>query len=398
MNPKNNKFMTKAISLLMALVLWFYVAGTQEVKEPDTISNVPIKVEGLADGYVVSMMSEKTASVKLRSLGLLLTTLKDKDNVLYVDMSGKKSGEYVVPLKMKELAGNLEVEEIAPAQITVEIDKTIKKKMPVQIGSVSTQNGDKAVLPISVSPQEVTIVGPSELVKQAQMATVVIDSDNEEKSSDVSTLVRNVKVYDRNGKEITGLTSIPKKIKVKVSYVPAKSVPIAINTVGVLPVGYSIVSIQVNPARVNIKGTPSDLRKISKLQTIPVDLNGAMVSFTRNVGLMLPHGIYIADGEIPQLSVIISQTSSKRTIDGIKPEIKGGKAGIQYKMEPDTVSIIVTGNPHDVEALNLSDIKAIADVSALTGSQLKLLLDVRVPQGIRVEAMPEVDITATGVQ
>ena len=398
MDVRNNKFMAKAISLLLALILWFYVAGTQAANQPNTVENVPIKVEGLADGYVVSMMSEKTAAVKLRNGGLFLPSFKEKEEVLFVDLSGKKTGEYVVPIKLKALAGNLEVEEIAPAQISISIDRITRKKMPVQIGNTSTQAGNKAVLPISIDPQEITVVGPSQLVAQAQMATVVIDSENNGKTNDVSTLTREVRILDRNGKEIKELTSIPEKIKVTVSYVPAKSVPISVETIGMPPTGYSVVSIKINPSSVYIKGQPENLRKISNLNTVPVDLNGAMVSFTRDVGLMLPQGIFIADGGAPQLSVIISQTSAKKVFEGIKPEIKGAKAGVQYKIDPETVSVTVIGNPHDIESLLLPDITAVADVSGVLPQQGKVPLDVHVPQGFSIEKTPEVSVTIIGGQ
>lgn len=399
MNGRNNKLMAKLISLLLAVILWFYVAGTQAAKEPNTIEHVPIKVEGLADGYVVSMMSEKQASVKLRSGGIFLPSLEDKENVLFVDLKDKRPGEYVVPVKLKALTGNLEVEEIMPSQISIVIDKTVKKKMPVQIGNSSTQPGDKAVLPISIDPQEVTVVGPSQEIAQARIATVEIDSENDSKSDDVSTITREIKILDKNGKQLKELTSIPKKIKVTVSYVPAKSVPISVETVGLPPAGYSVVSIQVNPSSVYIKGKPENLKKITSLKTVPVDLNGSMVSFTRDIGLILPPGIFIADGETPQLSVIISQASMKKTIDGIKPELKGAKSAVQYKIDPDMLSLSVSGSPHDIEQLQAADIKAVADVSAIAAGQTgKVELEVRLPQGIALDAVPEVSVAATAAQ
>lgn len=398
MNVRSNKFMAKAISLLMALILWLYVAGTQAAQEPNIIENIPIKIEGLADGYVVSSMSEETAAIKLRNGGLLFPSLKDKKTVLFVDLSGKKPGEYVVPIKLKSFAGSFEVDQITPAQVSIVIDMTTRKKLPVQIGNTSTQAGDKAMLPISMDPQEVTIVGPSQLVAQAQMAIVAIDSANGGKSNDVTTLMREVQILDKDGKEIKKLTSIPKKIKVTVSYVPAKSVPLSIDTVGMPPAGYSVLSIRVNPSSVYVKGKPEDLKNISTLNTVPVDLNGAMVSFTRDIGLILPRGIFIVDGATPQLSVIISQTSTKRTFDGIKPEILGAKPGVQYKMDPAVVSITVFGNSNDIKRLQLSDIRAVADVSKVSGQQGKVQLDVQVPPGIGIDISPEVSVTVIGVQ
>lgn len=147
----------KVISLLAAIVLWFFVVvkGQTEI----TI-DVPIELKYIPKGLGVESKSNNTIMVTVRGFEQIIKNLKPYDIKVSVDLSRAKRGINVIHLTPREviLPNSLTVTAINPNTIRIRLDEIMVKRIPIK-AQISGFSANKQVADIRIEPSMVEIEG-----------------------------------------------------------------------------------------------------------------------------------------------------------------------------------------------------------------------------------------------
>ncbi|MDF7683814.1 CdaR family protein [Lactobacillus sp. ESL0679] len=307
----HKSWVTRVVSLLIAVLLVIYINYTQEgfmtQGQPDRTKQtatqtqtvkVPLQVSVDTDNYYVVGYPAKV-SVTLEGANALVTSTINTQNFrAYIDLTNKSIGEHDVHVHLSGLSNQLAY-TISPKIVHVNIQRRKSTTMPVQIeyNKTAVARGYK-LGKASVDPQQVEVTGARGEVDQIDqiVAKVVLPNDI------THTFERQVNLIaeDRKGRQLNVIIE-PATAKVVVPISIAKKevklalVPKHENT-------SKVYSLTAKNDYVTIYGSQSALDKIKTL-AVPVDLSAVNASTTKMVPLKLPHGVIKAS--MPQVSVQI---------------------------------------------------------------------------------------------
>ena len=151
------------LSLLIAGGLWFYVVSGQVI---EVNLDLPIKPV-VPDGLIVVSYTPKVVTLYIKAKKRQIMILQKSHIEVKVDR-GIKPGKKKIPLnenhvKFPIIAGNLEFRVMGRAEMTLDVDSLVQKKVKVVLS-----NGLRA------SPDSVLVIGPARYLKN--LTSVLTDS------------------------------------------------------------------------------------------------------------------------------------------------------------------------------------------------------------------------------
>lgn len=377
MIKKENLF-PKIIAVLIAIALWFYVTSEQNPNVSQTVQNVPLKVQNLGSGLAVTDISTQTVTLRVRGRTGILSNLDNNTAEAFVNLEGVQPGKRTLPVEVT-IPTNLEIIEIIPDKVKVTIEPVVKKALPIQAELHGNTSPGMAPLPPTLLPDRVSVQGAASLIKKAQTARISLNVD---KLSAETTEITDVKIFDINGQEVIGLSIRPQRIKAVIPVVPTKTVPIDLRTTGTPAAGYKLVSTELRPTTVTLKGRPEDMANLTKVSNVPVDLNGATGNFTVQLALNLPTGVYLADPALPELKVTIQPIQGERTFTNLPVAVQGKPDNTKVSLTPGQVDFTLTGPQAVLSRLTPADLQPVVDVAGLGVGEHRLPVQAKLPGGV----------------
>ena len=151
------------LSLLIAGALWFYVVSGQVI---EVNLDLPIKPV-VPDGLIVVSYTPKIVTLYIKAKKRQIMILQKSHIEVKVDR-GTKPGKKKIPLdenhvKFPIIAGNLEFRVMGRAEMTLDVDSLVQKKVKVVLS-----NGLRA------NPDSVLVIGPARYLKN--LTSVLTDS------------------------------------------------------------------------------------------------------------------------------------------------------------------------------------------------------------------------------
>jgi YbbR domain-containing protein len=205
----------KLLSLLLAIVGWAYFRFASNpfiTARFDQQFSVPVTAVNLASGYIAKI-PDRVAVVTIEPKRGDPPVKADQIKAV-LDLSNRGAGVYNVPVQL--VAPSVVVQSLSPASITLEIQKIDQRSLPVGVQYNGKPN--VVVSRSAVTPQNVTVRGPSEEV--AQVANVRIDLSLDTTQTSVDKMIRPVAVNSQ-GQELTGVEVIPNLVRVQANFLPA---------------------------------------------------------------------------------------------------------------------------------------------------------------------------------
>ena len=281
----------KILALIAAIIMWGYVMN-EENPSVNGRYTVPIEVVNAPEGYDVNL-GIKEVTMKVRAPRSLMAAVHESDFKAVIDLSGATEGEYNEKIKTVIPQG-FELQGMSDETVHVTMEALIAHGVPVDI----TVNGKAAqgmeLGDIRPAQQYVNVYGPRHLVDSIAKASGKIKlADN---NSDFTMRVKLTAVTS-DGESINNLAVLPGELDVTVQLVPGegkKIVPVKPAVNGILPEGYTLGDITVQPIQVEISGANKILADIKSVDTAPVSLHGVTATFDKEVELSLPEGIVSA--------------------------------------------------------------------------------------------------------
>ena len=198
-------FKLKALSLVLAAMLWFAISYIGDSKM--TIS-VPVVTENMGKGLIIEKMGTDEVLVTIDGPISLLKNLKAREIKVSVNLSGVREGAHVFALEKEDVTvpKGIKVEGVRPDYMTMNIYKALEKELKVV---VKLEEGlGKGYGVRSWYPHYVKVEGPEAALRDRNaIETVPVKGDfgQKEEEIDVPLAVKG-----------TGITkTIPETVRVR---------------------------------------------------------------------------------------------------------------------------------------------------------------------------------------
>ncbi|WP_136808446.1 YbbR-like domain-containing protein [Desulfosediminicola flagellatus] len=210
----------KGVSLVLATMLWYFVAGEDTV---DKNVMVPIEIINLPRDLVISNQFKKEIELTVSGPRSVIQDMANKGLTRQINLSDAIPGTKVVQNSNDaiKVPNGITVLRIQPSSIILSLDKLIQKQfqvMPVTTGDVAM---GFVLEKMQMNPDEITITGPETLLSFADaLLTDIIDINGMNESRQIQVPLD----LDPSIVDLIGETSVtadivirPKTVEKKIS-------------------------------------------------------------------------------------------------------------------------------------------------------------------------------------
>ena len=397
MNSKLVRALTSNISsallaLLLATIVW--VVAVYEKAPPSTAffpTGIPLSVINLGEGLIISSSVPSECRLRLRALTSTWQQLEPGDFTATVDLDQLQSGQHDVPIVIETTDPGVVLLGTEPAQITITLEETDSRKVRVKVKVLDEESiplGYISRVPV-ISPEQITISGPRNMVSQVAEAIVEVSLKNARETvvkQDTPLLL------DSAGNRLQGLALSPATVTVSVAIerqVGYRDVTVRAVTQGTPAPGYWISNISVEPALATVYGEQSVIESLpGYLDTQSMDVQGATRDVIKRVALALPEGVLVLgegagkEGILVQISIepLLGGQTMRREV-----EIQNLRVGLQASPSLTHIDIILSGPLPALQELKPEDVQAILDLFGLPRGTHKVTPKVILPEGLGLE-------------
>lgn len=278
----------KILALIASIIMWGYVMN-EENPSVNGRYTVPVEIVNAPEGYDVNM-GVREVTLKVRAPRSLMAAAHESDFKAVIDLSGDTEGEYDEKIRTVIPQG-FELLGMSDDTVHVTMEALIAHGVPVDIVVNGKAAQGMELGEITPAQQYVNVYGPRHLVDSIVKASGKIKlADN---NSDFTMRVK-LTAITADGENINNLAVLPGELDVTVRLVPGegkKIVPVKPMVSGILPEGYVLGEVTVQPNQVELAGANKTLVDIKNIDTVPVSLHGITSTFDKDVELSLPEGI-----------------------------------------------------------------------------------------------------------
>lgn len=177
-----HNLLIKIGALVLAVSLWFYVAGEETI---ETDFKIPVQLV-LANGLVVTEQDAKDIDVIIKGRKEIISRLANEELVSKIDLSNYKEPQTLIfPIEHKFLPFYPEIKilKITPENLKVKIDKLVQKVMPIRVVTLGEPAPGYKVGGFIVDPISALVKGPENYLKDMiYIDTEPIDVTGRQKS------------------------------------------------------------------------------------------------------------------------------------------------------------------------------------------------------------------------
>jgi YbbR domain-containing protein len=307
----------KILSLIFAILLWFYVITEQNPVVPKDIT-IPVKivnVESLDRNNLVLLDNSGSyyITLKLKGKKELLDTVSQNTVNAYADISGYATvGENTVPVVVSGLPEGISVTSRSNHNIKLSLDKKVVVQRAVTASITGNPKGGLAYLNAVLTPTDVILTGAESIINTVETVKVDIDIAG----VDVSVNKRlSVRLLDKDGKDVRGILLDNPLINVNVPIANTKRVPIQLILQGETPEGYVITDKQIQPKEILVTGNQETLDSLIAINTTAQSISGLTENITLKVILDMPVGIQLVNANEQINAVLDIQKVITNTVD-----------------------------------------------------------------------------------
>jgi YbbR domain-containing protein len=158
-------WLLKFVSLVLAVILWYFVGGENRV---DKTVMIPIEIINLPRDLVISNQFKKEIEVTVSGPRSLIQDMTSRALTRQIDLSSATPGTIVIENthdKIPVLRG-ITIQRVQPSSIILSLDKLIQKQFPVEARTFGQVAKGYYVRYIRIDPDVITIIGPQTTLSQ----------------------------------------------------------------------------------------------------------------------------------------------------------------------------------------------------------------------------------------
>ena len=389
---------TFILAFALALTVWVSAVTAADPDETRAFPNsIPIEFVGQDPGLIIKGQVPRQIQLTLRapsSVWEKLTSEKDAVHAL-VDLSGVGAGTYRLDVQVQIQVRPVRIISFSPEQIDLILEALVTRSLPVQLSLTGTpaigyQAGDAAL-----DPAEVIVSGAESLVEQVASVAVTLDLTDLRQNVDATLALQ---ALDGQGAPVSGLTLNPDSVQVSLPITQQggyRDLAVKVVTVGRPASGYRLTNIAPIPPVVTVFSSNFD--QIAALpgyvETDPLDLNGASADIETRLTLNLPLGVTLVGEQNVLVQVGIAAIQGSLTLTNRPVEISNLSNGLEARLSPEKVDVILSGPLPVLNTLAPDDIHVIIDLINLTPGTYRLTPTVQMVIGnVTVESILPVTV------
>lgn len=308
---RKNDIIPKLLSIVAAIILWFYVIDIQTTIEEKVITGIPVSIENFdtTDGLSIVSGKEHTIEVTVSGVKNEVQKISQKDIIATADMNGVESaGTHRLDINIASPKGITVINKSAD-YVSVSVDKTITKMRKIEVVTNYNIEEDLEIGEAIFSPDSVQIEGPEKVVDTVEKLQAVLE---------LGTLKNTVKAecslvpVDKDGNTVSSpyLRLSQNTISVRIPVYKTVIVDIVpfFEDGDVYDYKYT-----VTPEKIKIKGEVSDINSVKDVKTMPIPQTEAKKVYTK---LDLPDDIsYCNNDGTPITNITVDIISVKEKND-----------------------------------------------------------------------------------
>lgn len=383
----------KVLAVILAAALWLLVSfETESAERP--FDNVPVTVVGLRpDLALTDGDAQPHVRVTVRGNPNALSRLLADDLRAVVDLSDAGPGTAQPRVEVTVPRG-VQVVSVSPAALSFRLEQRITRQVPVFVqtgGQVPEEFRQEEPL---LGQREVQIEGPRSQVEKVSYVFGLVDV-----TGAAEDVTRNVSLtpISRDGQEVPTVLVAPSEIEVTVPIrrlPPAATRDIEARLSGAPAPGYRVLSVQVLPEQVQVRGPANRLAVLEGVETEAVDIDGARTTVREEVGLIMPDGINEVKPARVTVIVEIVPDQLVRTIPSVPLDVRG-QPPEHVTVTERTVTVVVAGLSHIINNLDTGTIVAFIDVSGLEEGEHTVPVQADLPSGLQLRSLDPVSVQVT---
>lgn len=369
------------LSLLIAVLLWIYVTGTEGVTVEKEFRGVKVIFTGTeelteANGLMVTGSDVNTVNLTLSGLRRDIARISEKNLSVTVNLSGVKSEGYYALLYTINYPEGIKDDDFSsvrgtPETVAVTIDRLSSKKVDVRgsfTGSVA--EGYLAQDKISFDPLTIRISGPKALVEQVDCAWVTITRENVDASLSYMT---SFELHDAEGNtlENTGLTLDVDEVQVSMNVLLTKTVALKATVIPGGGAGEENAVITVVPSSITLAGNAETLDAVNQIVVDTVKLANVNPLYeAKELLIPIPNDTYNLSGittadvkvEIQNLHTLSFNVGKKSVVFTNVPE------GFEPECITEYLPVLLRGSENDLEKVADMNIRVVVDLTEITAA------------------------------
>ena len=396
-----NDLVIRIISILFAIILWFFVLSDTNPYSTVYIS-VPIRFlnentiqeKGLE---IKNKNYQREIIVSVEGRTAMVNSIDSSYFDAVVDFSEvKEAGIVDVGVKFTKLKDNVNVKSYNPVSIKLELERIEEKTFEIQVRTEGIPKEKYYIIGGSTVPNTITIRGIESMISSIASTVVTVDVNGLDQNLVVK---KDCKLYDINGNEITELSG---RYIVDVKVDVAKEVAVVPVIQGMVSSGYVEKERFVYPQSIMIKGAPEILTGINEIRTVPVSIEGYTSNLDVKVPLNLPEGVelYNFANEV-RINISVEQLATREfNISRGEINLVNENSGQHYKVEIITpsVNVKVRGGREEVERVEQSKLMPTVYLNYVTEGTHKLPLNIVLPNNVKLVEDIFVEVKVTKVE
>ncbi len=370
--PRKNSLPAILFSVLLAIVVWFFVQDAQSPNYTKTFSSVDVKIQSLSGGLSAITGEGVSCDVTLRGKRSDLNKIKASDLEAYLDLSQiTRAGRYDMDVSVL-LPEGAELSECFPQKVSVFVDETVAAAVPVRVLMGEYETEADVTLTPQLSADTVVVKGPKSLVDTVSFAGL----ETGDLAKVTTGFERNLeyKLFDVNGREISDNYLVLDQRSQRVSFrlTREKTVPLVVRSAH----GYwqeGDITYTLSPGNVMIKGDPAVVGAIEEICAVTLDESKIdAIRYTQKISpdqLELPDGVELAGtmGDVDlTLNLVDSMVRTLRVNLNSSHVVVTAPENLKYSFDIDVLKFRVRGRSQNIYAASEEDFFFHIDLSVYT--------------------------------
>lgn len=140
--------------------------------------------------------------------------------------------------------------------------------------------------------------------------------------------------------------------------------------------------VQLDPSSILVEGPKSQLEKLDKIKTQPIDIVGRVRSFRKTVRIAEVPGLKLLSESLVDAYVPVQETVGERVFEKIPVKVLGMRGGFnRISVEPAEVKLVLQGSAKELEALKSEEILVYVEITGLNEGTHGVPLRIVLPEG-----------------
>lgn len=381
-------------SLLVALALWAF-ASSGATRTGIFPANISLQLLNVPDGLAASAEVD-AVRVRISAEQLVWRQLRPDSFRATLDLAGRAAGVHDVPVRIDPLVPNVQVIEVLPKSVVVQLEPQAVRSVPVEVRS----QGDPAegFFPSegTTDPASVTVRGAASELERLHGVVAVVDVSG---ASDLREATVPVQAIDSAGRPLERVALSPARVLARqrlTKLAATKTVGVRVVTTGSPPAGKLLSPVETKPSSVTIAGSEQRLASFVSLSTLPIDVSKFTQRTTTKVALDVPRGVTVADASEIEVSFDVTDQDAVKSVSARYDYANLPSDRRIASVDPATATVVVRGPAAKLATLTATDVVVVLDLVAASVGERRLDLaatNVRLPDGVALHQLVTTAVT-----